>query len=237
MKFMSNAAVFIVIAAFAAGAANAGESASDEQPGASLQRHRRNCMCNNYGCICCPGGGASCGPNGCFCGSRLKREELATLNAAIGVSEDAAPIGDNGESADDEQPGASLQRRRRSCICPAHLNYCVGEDCWKQGGCVCPAHLNYCTGGGCWKQKREDLATLNAAIGVSEDAAPVGDNGESAGDEQSGVSLRRRLRGCHCGPYGCICCPGVGVGVCDRDGCRCTSSPTTPTPNPQGTWS
>jgi hypothetical protein len=178
MKFMSNAAVFIVIAAFAACAAGAvnipAERSLDEQPGDSLRLRLRACFCNIHGCSC----------------TRFKREDLATLDAALGVYEDeiSKQIGNHrarrssdGDSAvEAARATEALRLSLRACFCNIH-------------GCSCT------------RFKREDLATLDAALGVYEDAALVGDNGESAGDEQTGDSLRLRLRGCFCNQHGCSC--------------------------------
>jgi len=179
----------------------------DEQTGDSLRLRLR--------------GGCACGPNGCLC-SRFKREDLATLDAALSVYENAATVGDNVESAGDEQTGDSLRLRLRGCSCGpfgcsctrfkredlATLDAVLGvyEDGDEQTGSSLRLRLRGCSCGpcgcSCTRLKREDISTMDAALGVYEDAAPVADNGESAGDEQPVAPLRLRLRGqCICPPH------------------------------------
>jgi len=229
---MSSAAVFIVIAAFAASAAGAG-SADDKQPGDSLQLPLSR-SCSTF-----------CGPSGCCitcdgrktCDHRMKREDLAALDAALDVNEDVAPVGDNVESAENEQPDNSLRRRMRGGCATTCGPYGCTTTCTRmkredlaeidaalganegdnslrrrvRGGCATTCGPYGCTTT-CTRMKREDLAEIDAALGANE-AAPVGDNVEStaagagsAENEQPDNSLRRRMRGgcaTTCGPYGC----------------------------------
>jgi len=215
MKFMSNAGVFIVIAAFAAYAAGTvdmpeesrlvvQDSADDEQPGASLRLRLRRCVAHDQ----CDSNGNCVSMRVC----RMRREDFAVLDAAMGVYEHEIrkQIGTHrarrSVNADlveeDAHAAGALRLRLRRCV------FTVGRD--SKGN---QAEQIVC------RMKREDFATLDAAMGVYEDVAPVGDNSESVDDEQPDASSPLRLpRGVHAS--GCDNrgnCGTITVGRMKRD--------------------
>jgi hypothetical protein len=80
----------------------------------------------------------------------MKREDMHALDAALGADENAAPIGENGEASDGEQPDDSLRSRLR------------------RGGCATSCGPYGCTTT-CTRMKRENMDAQDAVLDVSED--------------------------------------------------------------------
>jgi len=143
---------------------------------ASRQMTNSQTLCHNFVCVAPLLRGVATTKKNCAgtIVGRMKRE-------------DVAPVGDNGESADDEQPDALSQLRLRRTV------YTVGRD--SKGN-----QAETIVG----RMKRTVITTgvdsqgnrAGTIVGrmKREDVAPLGDNGESADDEQPDALSQLRLR-------------------------------------------